>query len=93
MINSSIENFKRAVTGSVISGISRNDIENIIVKIPTEDEINEYHSIQKPIFDKKEDNRIEIKKLNKLRDILLPKLMSGEIDVSEINFDLFTKLF
>jgi len=88
LIKSSIENFKRAATGSVISGISRKDIENIVVKNPSNDEIKEYHSIQKPIFDKIEDNRLEINKLTKLRDTLLPKLMSGEIDVSKINFDL-----
>ena len=88
IINSSIENFKRAATGSVISGISRKDIETIDVKIPSSDEINKYHSIQKPIFDKLENNRIEINKLIKLRDTLLPKLMSGEINVSKINCDL-----
>ncbi len=42
LINSSIENFKRAATGSVISGISRKDIENIDVIIPSSDEINKY---------------------------------------------------
>ena len=88
LINSSIENFKRAATGSVISGISRKDIENIDVIIPSSDEINKYHTIQKPIFDKLENNRIEINNLIKLRDTLLPKLMSGEINVSKINCDL-----
>lgn len=88
LINSSIENFKRAATGSVISGISRKDIENIIVKVPSFGEIKKYHTIQKPIFDKLENNRVEIAKLVKLRDTLLPKLMSGEIDVSKINYDL-----
>ncbi len=87
LINSSIENFKRAATGSVISGISRKDIENIDVIIPSSDEINKYHTVQKPIFDKLENNRIEINNLIKLRDTLLPKLMSGEIDVSKINCD------
>ena len=33
-------------------------------------------------------NSYEITKLNKLRDTLLPKLMSGEIDVSKINYDM-----
>lgn len=33
-------------------------------------------------------NQKEINKLQKLRDTLLPKLMSGEIDVSKINYDL-----
>jgi len=92
LINSSIENFKRAATGSVISGISRKDIENIIIKIPSDDEIKRYHNIQKPIFEKLENNRIEIEKLTKLRDTLLPKLMSGEIDVSKINCDLLIKI-
>ena len=82
LINSSIENFKRAATGSVISGISRKDIENIDVIIPSSDEINKYHAVQKPIFDKLENNRIEINNLIKLRDTLLPKLMS------KINCDL-----
>ena len=33
-------------------------------------------------------NGLEIEKLQQLRDTLLPKLMSGEIDVSKINCDL-----
>ncbi|MBR2558518.1 MAG: hypothetical protein IKE95_09180, partial [Methanobrevibacter sp.] len=36
----------------------------------------------------KENNLLEIEKLTKLRDTLLPKLMSGEIDVSKINCDM-----
>lgn len=36
-------------------------------------------------YQKKLNNEIE--KLTKLRDTILPKLMSGEIDVSEINLD------
>ncbi|WP_410320027.1 restriction endonuclease subunit S [Methanobrevibacter sp.] len=88
LINSSIENFKRAATGSVISGISRKDIEEIPVRILTKDDIKKYHTIQKPIFDKLENNRIEIDNLIKLRDTLLPRLMSGEIDVSKINYDM-----
>lgn len=88
LINSSIENFKRTATGSVISGISRKDIEEIPVRILTKDDMKKYHTIQKPIFDKLENNRIEIDNLIKLRDTLLPRLMSGEIDVSKINCDM-----
>ena len=40
------------------------------------------------IFNKIQENISENKKLIKLRDALLPKLMSGEIDVSKINCDL-----
>ena len=41
-----------------------------------------------PIFAYLIKNKIEIKVLQTLRDTLLPKLMSGEIDVSEVNCDL-----
>lgn len=37
-----------------------------------------------PIFNLIIENRIESRKLEKLRDELLPKLLSGEIDVSEV---------
>lgn len=84
IIDSSVEDFKRMATGSVIVGISRDNIENILVKIPTKAEIEKYHSIEKSIFDKIENIRIENKKLKDLRDTLLPKLMNGEIDLDNI---------
>ena len=84
IIDSSIEDFKRIATGSVIVGISRNNIENISVKVPSKEEIEKYHSIEKPIFDKIEKIRIENLELKKLRDALLPKLINGEIDLKNI---------
>ena len=47
-----------------------------------------FHNDIKPLFDEIRSNQLEIIKLTKLRDALLPKLMSGEIDVSKINYDL-----
>ena len=84
LISSSIEDFKRMATGSVIVGISRENIENILVKIPSRQEIEKYHLVQKPIFDRIENIRQENKKLKDLRDALLPKLMNGEIDLDNI---------
>lgn len=84
IIDSSIEDFKRMATGSVIVGISRDNIENISVKIPSRVEIEKYHSVEKPIFDKVENLRIENKRLKQLRDILLPKLMNCKIDLDKI---------
>lgn len=45
----------------------------------------------KEIYDKISNNYFEIEYLTNLRDTLLPKLMFGEIDVSEINCDLELK--
>lgn len=44
--------------------------------------------LSKVIFDRIYLNNNEIVNLIKLRDTLLPKLMSGEIDVSNVNTDL-----
>lgn len=84
LIESSIESFKRLATGSVIVGITRDDIQNIKVKVPSLNQIDNFHEIQKPIFQKAECIKEEIRRLSQLRDILLPKLMNGEIDLDKI---------
>lgn len=84
LINNSINEFKRMATGSVIVGISRDDIGNMKVSVPSEEQIIEFHTVQKPIFDKIENIREENKTLVQLRDTLLPKLMNGEIDLDNI---------
>ena len=84
LINNSIESFKNLATGSVIVGISRNDIQDMKVKIPSKEQIKKFHDIQKPLFDKMENIRQENIVLTQLRDTLLPKLMNGEIDLDKI---------
>ena len=56
--------------------------------LPDKNSLFSFEKISKTIFDKIYINQNEISILQKLRDTLLPKLMSGEIDVSEINCDL-----
>ena len=52
--------------------------------LPTTKEIAEYQGIVSPMFEQIKCNAIENDKLKRLRDSLLPKLMSGELDVSSI---------
>ncbi|MSS00608.1 restriction endonuclease subunit S [Floccifex porci] len=54
------------------------------VIIPTEEELNTFQSTVAPIYAQMRFIAIENSKLKEIRDILLPKLMSGEIDVSNI---------
>ena len=56
------------------------------LKIAVLSNLDSINMIFRNIRDKTIKNNQEIEKLTKLRDILLPKLMSGEIDVSDINF-------
>ena len=53
--------------------------------LPSEDELAEFQSLVSPMYAQMRINAIENDKLKRLRDSLLPKLMSGEIDVPSVH--------
>ena len=53
--------------------------------LPSEDELAEFQSLVSPMYAQIRINAIENDRLKRLRDSLLPKLMSGEIDVSAVH--------
>ena len=53
--------------------------------LPSEDELAEFQSLVSPMYAQMRINAIESDKLKRLRDSPLPKLMSGEIDVSSVH--------
>ena len=64
--------------------IKRDELAKAEVLIPNEADYKRIRTLLQPIYDLIITNRIENKRLAKIRDILLPKLMSGELDVSAI---------
>lgn len=70
--------------GSAQPNISTTDIENIEIPIPKESELKEFYEVCNPIYKKLILNSEQNQYLIKLRDILLPKLMNGEIDLDKI---------
>ena len=54
------------------------------IHIPSDKELDDFNGLAKPLLAQIESNRLENIRLSALRDGLLPKLMSGEIDVSDI---------
>ncbi|OXS26904.1 MAG: hypothetical protein BI182_12295 [Acetobacterium sp. MES1] len=71
--------------GSAQPNISASDVMTIPCVIPVQDEINKFNEITEPIFTSILKNQNENKQLANLRDSLLPKLMSGELDVSNLD--------
>jgi len=65
--------------------IKREDLMNAEVFLPSKKDYKKIDILLKPIVNLIIKNRIENRKLAQLRDTLLPKLMSGELDVSDIN--------
>lgn len=78
-------------TSSIAKAINSKIVKKIPVLIPDSKKLEEVNELFENIFEKIKSNQYEINNLTKLRDTLLPKLMSGEIDVSEINCDLELK--
>ena len=70
--------------GSAQPNISGNDIMSISCIYPNNSVIEEFNNICKPYFEKIITNQYENMKLSAIRDALLPKLMSGEIDVENL---------
>jgi type I restriction enzyme S subunit len=65
--------------------IKREDLDNSEVLIPNFDHYKHIDGILNPIVEQMINNRIECRKMCLLRDTLLPKLMSGELSVSDID--------
>lgn len=78
-------------SGSVQLNFGPTHLKQIDLIVPPENILKEYNDIVFPIIKQMVTIKAEITKLTKLRDTLLPKLMSGEIDVSEVNCDLELK--
>ena len=70
--------------GSAVPTLNRNHVHSFEFSIPPVNQQNEFGEIILPILLLIENNRKEIKRLSTLREALLPKLMAGEIDISDI---------
>ena len=75
-------------SGSVRQTLNYSDFSIIKIAYPPKDLIEKFNIIYESYYEVINHNNSMINNLENIRDILLPKLMSGEIDVSKINCDL-----
>lgn len=80
----SLTNIKSIVTGAVQQKVSQQNLKKVPAVIPSKEALNAFDELIQPIFAQIRNLREENISLAKLRDTLLPKLMSGELDVSDI---------
>lgn len=67
--------------GSTFSEISKTAFKSLKISIPSLNAIHEFKGFVEPLLNKMKSNVIQKKELEKLRDTLLPKLVSGEVRV------------
>lgn len=71
--------------GTVFGSINKDALNGIQIVIPPVSVMDEFENIVEPLDESIKRNYEEICRLTNLRDALLPKLMSGELDVSDID--------
>ncbi|MEH6682509.1 MAG: restriction endonuclease subunit S [Sediminicola sp.] len=80
---------KKDIIGRAVGSAQQNISQQVLLQfklvIPPSELVQEYHRIVFPLFQKIQDNIEENESLRDLRDSLLPKLMSGEIDANPSN--------
>lgn len=77
---------KLGQSGSTIVNLNKTQFGKIHVMIPSKRVLQDFDSLCRPLFDTILSNQKENINLSELRDTLLPNLMSGELDVSNIDF-------
>ena len=77
-------------TGGAQQHINKQNVEQLTLSLPKSTLIKDYKNIVAPIFELIAKNCFESERLASLRDALLPKLMSGEIDVSNVDISALT---
>ena len=72
--------------GSAVPSMTTDILNAMEVAIPSASALEEFESLVSPMYKTMQENDNQSETLAKLRDALLPKLMTGEIDVSNIQF-------
>lgn len=68
--------------------IKRSALQESKVLIPPAGVMAELSAVMQPIVDEMIGMKVQSRKLGELRDVLLPKLMSGEVDMSDVEFPM-----
>lgn len=82
---SNIDEIKNRASGTTFAEISKRNFGIIPVIVPSNQLLLTYSSKLKAIYEKIECNMRESKLLTRTRDTLLPKLLSGELDISQLS--------
>ena len=79
------------LAGTTQKYISLSELRTLKINVPNQNELKAFNKLMEPIYNNLISNTNENIRLVQLRDTLLPKLMSGEIDVDKVEVSLFSE--
>ena len=80
-----LNKIEQTQVATTVIHIGKKDFDAFEIVLPDEATLDSFDSITSPMIEQIVNNRLQNKRLAVLRDALLPKLMSGELDVSDID--------
>lgn len=79
-----VKSLKHKASGAVFDAIITRDFETEMIPALSNKQNSDFLNVAEPIYSEILNITLENKRLSELRNTLLPKLMNGEIDVSEV---------
>ena len=86
MVKRAVRSLRAKANGATFAAINTRDLKIETILVPVNEELVAFEKEAAPLHSMMRANEEESLRLSTLRDALLPKLMSGEIDVSRIDF-------
>ena len=74
--------------GAILTNVNKEKFQSVKVTDPDKNIVKTFHEITSPIFSQIKNLQFKNQNLCKTRDLLLPKLISGEIDVSDLDIQI-----
>jgi type I restriction enzyme S subunit len=87
LLKANKQNWEKYKSGTTFDSINKTEIKEFPVAFPPASEIERFNAIVESMTDRFRNNVEENRSLSGIRDTLLPKLMSGEIRVNDINLE------
>ena len=82
-ISSTVQKLISSQTGGAQQHINTNNVKEHLILLPSENCNNFLKNLLTPVFDKISNNLFEIQALSEIRDTLLPRLISGELQIPD----------
>jgi len=87
-LNGRMDEFQARAQGTTMKHIKRSALREVRVALPPVELRDEFESMARPMLDLQLILSSQTQALREARDLLLPRLVSGELDVSELDLDL-----
>jgi type I restriction enzyme S subunit len=78
------EHFNSLAQGAAQQNISKEKVASAVAVVPQRDILDSFDSIAEPIFSQLQTLQRQTQNLRRTRDLLLPRLLSGQIDVEAL---------